>query len=138
MLMPKKTKYRKQMKGRRRGMAQRGYMLEFGEFGLKSEGRGYITSRQLEAARKAIMHFTKRGGRLWIRVFPSKPITKKPAETRMGSGKGNVDHYVSVVLPGRVLLEMGGVAKEVAEQALMRASHKLPLRTRFIEVGENV
>lgn len=133
MLMPKKTKYRKEQRGKMRGVATRGSSLSFGEFGLKAETRGYVTSRQLEAARKAIAHFTKRGGRLWIRVFPAKPITKKPAETRMGSGKGAVDHYAVVILPGRVLLELGGVDKKTAEEALLRAAHKFPVRTRFIE-----
>ena len=136
MLMPKKTKFRKMQKGRMRGVASKGATLAFGDFGLKAEGMGYLTSRQIESARKAVTHFTKRGGRLWIRVFPSKPITKKPAETRMGSGKGNVDHYVVPVLPGRVLFELGGLTKEVALQALTRAAHKLPFRTRFIG-GEN-
>ncbi|MEK7595907.1 MAG: 50S ribosomal protein L16 [Patescibacteria group bacterium] len=134
MLMPKKTKFRKQQKGRRRGMASKGTNIDFGEFGLKAETRGYVTSRQIEAARKAITHFTKRGGKLWIRIFPAKPITKKPAETRMGSGKGNVDHYVCVVLPGRVLFEMSGVSKKIAEDALLRAAYKLPIKTRFVEV----
>ncbi|OGC50469.1 50S ribosomal protein L16 [candidate division WWE3 bacterium RIFCSPHIGHO2_01_FULL_40_23] len=132
MLMPKKTKYRKQQTGKMRGVSGRGNSLEFGEYGLKALGRGYITSRQIEAARKAIAHYTKRGGRLWIRIFPAKPITKKPNETRMGSGKGAVDHYAVLVLPGRVLLEMSGVTKEMAGQALLRASHKLPLKTRFL------
>jgi len=130
--MPKKTKYRKQQTGKMRGVSGRGNSLEFGEYGLKALGRGYITSRQIEAARKAIAHYTKRGGRLWIRIFPAKPITKKPNETRMGSGKGAVDHYAVLVLPGRVLLEMSGVTKEMAGQALLRASHKLPLKTRFL------
>lgn len=133
MLMPKKTKFRKQQKGRRHGFATRGTNVDFGEFALKAEGRGYITSRQIEAARKAIMHFTKRGGKLWIRIFPAKPITKKPAETRMGSGKGAVDHYVAVVLPGKVLFELGGLTKTIAEEALTKAAHKLPIKTRFIE-----
>lgn len=131
--MPKKTKFRKQQKGRRHGFATRGTNVDFGEFALKAEGRGYITSRQIEAARKAIMHFTKRGGKLWIRIFPAKPITKKPAETRMGSGKGAVDHYVAVVLPGKVLFELGGLTKTIAEEALTKAAHKLPIKTRFIE-----
>jgi large subunit ribosomal protein L16 len=133
MLMPKKTKYRKQQKGRLRGVASRGNTLAFGEFGLKAMGLGYLTSRQIEAARKAITHFTKRGGRLWIRVFPAKPITKKPAETRMGSGKGNVDHYVATIQPGRVLFEMGGVTEALAMDALQKAAHKLPFRTRFVK-----
>ncbi|MBI4091408.1 50S ribosomal protein L16 [candidate division WWE3 bacterium] len=132
MLMPKKTKYRKMHKGKIRGVSIKGSKLDFGDFGLKAQTRGYITSRQIEAARKAITHFTKRGGRLWIRIFPYKPITKKPAETRMGSGKGNVDHYAVPVLPGRIIFEMGGVSKKVAEDALARAAYKLPIKTLFI------
>lgn len=132
MLMPKKTKYRKQQKGRMHGIAIRGSNVDFGEFGLKAQTRGYVTSRQIESARKAISHFTKRGGRLWIRIFPAKPITKKPNETRMGSGKGAVDHYAVAVLPGRILFEMSGVTEEIARQALLRASHKLPIRTKFV------
>lgn len=133
MLMPKKTKYRKMQKGKMNGVATRGTTLDFGEFGLKAEGRGYLTSRQLEAARKTIAHYTKRGGRLWIRVFPAKPITKKPNETRMGSGKGAVDHYAVVIKPGRIILELGGVTKKLAEEALLRAAHKLPIKMRFVE-----
>jgi len=133
MLAPKRVKYRKQMRGHMKGVAHAGTNVSFGEFGLISEGMGWITSRQIEAARRAITHFTQRGGRVWIRIFPDKPITKKPPEVRMGSGKGDVYEYVAVVKAGRVLFEMSGVSKEVAKQALRLASYKLPLRTRFIE-----
>jgi len=133
MLMPKKTKYRKEQKGKMRGVASRGFSLEFGVFGLKAMTRGMITSRQIEAARKTISHHTKRGGRLWIRIFPAKPVTKKPNETRMGSGKGAVDHYACVVRPGLMLFELGGVTKKVAEDALLTAAYKLPVRTRLVE-----
>jgi len=136
-LVPKRVKYRRQMRGgRQAGLAQRGAKVDFGDYALKAAGRGLVTSRQLEAARKAITHFTKRGGKLWIRVFPHKPITRKPNEVRMGSGKGAVDHYAAVIKPGRVLLEMSGVSKEVAEEALRLAGKKLPLETKFIEVKQ--
>jgi len=131
MLLPKKTKYRRQMKGRNRGLSFRGSNVDFGEYGLKAIGRGFLTSRQLEAARKAIMHYTKRGGKLWVRVFPDKPITKK-GEGRMGSGKGAVDHYVVVVKPGVILFEMSGVTEEIAREAFKRASDKLPFKSIFI------
>lgn len=133
MLVPKRAKFRKQQRGRVRGRAQRGTTVSFGEYGLLSQASGWITSRQLEAARRAITHFTQRGGRLWIRVFPDKPITKKPAETRMGSGKGDVYEFVAPVQKGRILFEMGGVSKEIAYQALRLASHKLPVETRIVE-----
>lgn len=133
MLVPKRAKFRKQQRGRIRGRAQRGTTVSFGEYGLLSQASGWITSRQLEAARRAITHFTQRGGRLWIRVFPDKPITKKPAETRMGSGKGDVYEFVAPVQKGRILFEMGGVSKEIAYQALRLASHKLPVETRIVE-----
>lgn len=116
-----------------KGNAHSGTNISFGEFGLMSEGMGWITSRQIEAARRAITHFTQRGGRIWIRIFPDKPITKKPAETRMGSGKGDVFEYVATIKPGRMLFEMGGVTKDVAISALRLAAHKLPLKTKFIE-----
>src|ERR1035437_7603421 len=125
MLAPKRQKYRKMQKGRIRGMAHSGVKVSFGEYGLLTEDRGLITSRQIEAARRAITHYTQRGGRLWIRIFPDKPITKKPAETRMGSGKGDVYEFVAPIRPGRVLLEMGGVTKEIAHEALRLAGHKL-------------
>ncbi|OGH42312.1 MAG: 50S ribosomal protein L16 [Candidatus Levybacteria bacterium RIFCSPLOWO2_02_FULL_36_8b] len=133
MLVPKRAKYRKQMRGSLKGNATRGTEISFGEFGLTSQDTGWITSRQIEAARRSITHYTQRGGRIWIRIFPDKPITKKPAETRMGSGKGDVYEYVAPVKPGRVLFEMGGVTKEVAFSALRLAAHKLPVKTRIIE-----
>jgi large subunit ribosomal protein L16 len=136
MLMPAKTKYRKQMKGRMRGVASRGNSLSFGDYGLKALECGYITSRQIEAARIAMTRFIKRGGKIWIRVFPDKPITKKPAETRMGKGKGSVEGWVCVARPGLVLYEMEGIPVEVAKEALRLASHKLPIKTIFIERGE--
>lgn len=133
MLVPKRAKYRKQMRGTMKGNAYRGTTISFGEFGLSSEGTGWITSRQIEAARRAITHYTQRGGRIWIRIFPDKPITKKPAETRMGSGKGDVFEFVAPVRPGRILFEMGGVTKETAFAALRLAAHKLSVKTRIIE-----
>ena len=133
MLVPKRAKYRKQMRGKLRGNAHSGTKISFGEFGLSSQGTGWITSRQIEAARRSITHYTQRGGRIWIRIFPDKPITKKPAETRMGSGKGDVYEYVATVKPGRVLFEMGGVTKDIAFSALRLASHKLPVKTKIIE-----
>ena len=133
MLMPKKVKYRKQQKGKRRGKAWRGSSLSFGEYGLKVMECGYITDRQIEASRIAMTRFIKRGGKIWLRLFPDKPITKKPAEVRMGSGKGALDHWVAVVRPGKILFEMEGVAPEVAAEAMRLASHKLPLRTAFVK-----
>ncbi len=133
MLAPKRTKFRKQFRGKAKGVSGRGNTLAFGDFGLKSQGLGWVTSRQIEAARRAITHYTKRGGRVWIRIFPDKPITKKAAETRMGGGKGDVFEYVAVVRPGRILFEMGGVSREVAQEALRLANHKLPIKTNFIE-----
>jgi len=127
MLVPKKAKFRKQFRGTRRGNSNSGNKIEFGEFGLKSLGRGWLTSRQIEASRKAMTHYTKKGGRIWIRIFPDKPITKKPPETRMGSGKGDVFEYVAVVKPGRILFEMGGISKEDAFEALRQAGLKLPV-----------
>src|SRR5690349_9457383 len=121
MLMPKRVKYRKQQKGRIQGMAQRGNTVAFGEFGIMALEPAWVTSRQIEAARRAITHHVKRGGKVWIRIFPDKPMTKKPAETRMGSGKGAVDHYVAVVKPGRIMFEIGGVRQDIAEEALDRA-----------------
>ena len=136
MLVPRRAKYRKQQRGRIRGTSTRGTRLSFGDYGLISEGNGWITSRQIEAARKAITHFTQRGGRLWIRVFPDKPITKKPAETRMGGGKGDVYEFVAPIKKGRMLFEMGGVTKDIAFSALRLASHKLPITTRIVEKEE--
>lgn len=133
MLVPKRAKYRKQFRGTIKGIAYNGTRISFGEYGLATQDAGWITSRQIEAARRAITHFTQRGGRVWIRIFPDKPITKKPAETRMGSGKGDVFEYVAVVKPGRILFEMGGVNKDIAISALRLAAYKLPVKTRFIE-----
>jgi large subunit ribosomal protein L16 len=132
MLMPKKVKYRKQQKGKRRGKAWRGSTLSFGEYGLKVLECGYITDRQIEASRIAMTRFVKRGGKIWVRLFPDKPITKKPAEVRMGSGKGPLDHWVAVVRPGKILFEMEGVTPETAAEAMRLASHKLPLKTKFV------
>jgi len=132
MLMPKKVKYRKQQKGKRRGKAWRGSSLSFGEYGLKVLECGYITDRQIEASRIAMTRFIKRGGKIWLRLFPDKPITKKPAEVRMGSGKGALDHWVAVVRPGKILFEMEGVPLNVAADAMRLAAHKLPIRTKFV------
>ena len=133
MLMPKRTKYRKQHRGRMRGRAKGGDSLSFGEYGLQVLDPGWITSAQIEAARVAITRHVKRGGKVWIRIFPDKPVTSTPAETRMGKGKGAVDHWVAVVRPGRVLFELEGVDTEIAREAMRLASHKLPLKTRFVE-----
>lgn len=131
--MPKKVKHRKQQRGRRRGLAHRGATLSFGDFGLKAVGRGWISTRQIEAARIAMTRHIKRGGKIWIRIFPDKPITKKPAETRMGSGKGAPEDWVAVVKPGRVLYEMEGVAEPVAREAFRLAAHKLSIPTKFVK-----
>jgi len=138
MLMPSKTKYRKQMKGKMRGMASRGNTLNFGDFGLQATSCGWVTTRQIEAARIAMTRFIKRTGRIWIRIFPDKPITKKPAETRMGKGKGSPEYWVAVVKSGRVLYEMSGVTEDVAKAALRLASHKLPIATKFVKREETV
>jgi large subunit ribosomal protein L16 len=132
MLMPKKVKYRKQQRGRMAGKAWRGSQLSFGDFGLKAMECGWITDRQIEAARIAMTRFIKRGGKVWIRLFPDKPITKKPAETRMGKGKGAPEQWVAVIRPGKILFEMEGVAEDVAERAMRLAAHKLPMPTRFV------
>ena len=132
MLQPKKVKYRKQMKGRIRGLAQRGATVSFGDYGLQVLESGRITARQIEAARIAMTRHAKRGGKIWIRIFPDKPMTKRPPETRMGKGKGNVEDWVAVVRRGRILYEMEGVPREVAVQALKLAAHKLALPTRFV------
>jgi large subunit ribosomal protein L16 len=132
MLQPKKVKYRKMQKGRVRGMATRGASVSFGDYGLQVLESGKITARQIEAARIAMTRYVKRGGKIWIRIFPDKPISKKPAETRMGKGKGNVEEWVALVRRGRVLYEMEGVPRSVAAEALRLAAHKLPLRTRFL------
>ena len=136
MLMPKRSKYRKQMKGRMRGAAYRGSNIDFGEYGLQAISPGRITSRQLEAARVALTRRVKRGGKIWIRIFPDKPVTKKPQETRMGKGKGAPEFWVAVVRPGRILFELEGVTPELAKDALELARCKLPIRTRFIRRGE--
>ncbi len=132
MLQPKKTKFRKQHKGRNRGLATTGNRVSFGEFGLKAVGRGRITARQIEAARRAMTRHIKRGGKIWIRVFPDKPITKKPIEVRQGKGKGNVEYWVALTQPGRVLYEMEGVSEEVAREAFRLAAAKLPVKTTFV------
>src|ERR671920_569656 len=132
MLMPKKVKHRKQMKGRMTGTAQRGADISFGEYGLKTLEPGWITDRQIEAARIAMTRHVKRGGKIWIRMFPDKPITRKPAETRMGSGKGAPDHWVAVVKPGRVLYEIQGVDAQLAKEAFALAAQKLPIKTKFV------
>jgi large subunit ribosomal protein L16 len=132
MLMPKKQKYRKRQKGRNRGNAKGGMQIDFGEYGLQALEAGWITSKQIEAARIAMTRHVKRGGKIWIRIFPDKPITKKPAETRMGKGKGGPEYHVAVIKPGRVLYEMEGVPEDVARSALLLAARKLPVKTRFI------
>lgn len=132
MLQPKRTKFRKQFKGRNRGNAVRGGKVSFGDFGLKATERGRITARQIEAARRAISRHVKRGGKLWIRVFPDKPITKKPLEVRQGKGKGNVEYWVDLIQPGRMLFEIEGVAEELAREAFILASAKLPFSTTFV------
>ena len=136
MLSPKKIKYRKQQKGKMRGVARRGATLNFGEYGLQATGCGMVSSKQIEAARIAMTRHVKRGGRIWIRVFPDKPITKKPAEVRMGKGKGAPEGWVAVVRPGKILYEMQGVNREMAQEALRLAAHKLSVKTRFVERSE--
>jgi len=132
MLMPKKVKFRKQQRGRMRGKAWRGSTIPFGEYGLKAMSCGWITSRQIEAARIAMTRFIKRGGKVWIRLFPDKPITKKPAETRMGKGKGAPEEWVAVIRPGKILFEMEGVAPDIAKEAMRLAAHKIPMKTKFV------
>lgn len=132
MLQPKRTKFRKQHKGRNRGLALRGSKVSFGEFGLKAIGRGRLTARQIEAARRAMTRHIKRGGKIWIRVFPDKPITNKPLEVRMGKGKGNVEYWIAQIQPGRVLYEMDGVSEELAREAFALAAAKLPVETTFV------
>ncbi len=136
LLAPSRTKYRRQHRGRMRGEAHRGNTLAFGEYGLQALEPCWMEARQIEAARIALTRFMKRGGKVWIRVFPDKPVTSKPAETRMGSGKGAVDHWVAVIKPGRILFEVGGVSEDIAKEAIRLASHKLPIKTRFITRGE--
>jgi len=137
MLMPKRVKHRKQMRGRMKGRAQRGNFLAYGDYGLVATEPGWVTSNQIEAARIAMTRFTRRGGKVWIKIFPDKPVTSKPAETRMGSGKGSPEYWVAVVKPDRVLFEMNGVTEETAREALRLAAHKLPVMTKFI-MRENV
>ncbi len=136
MLMPKRIKYRKQQRGRMRGKANRGSTVAFGEFGLKALAPCWVTSRQIEAARIAMTRYIKRGGKVWIRVFPHKPVTQKPAETRMGKGKGSPEFWVAVVKPGRIMFELAGVPEDVAKEAMRLASHKLPLKTKFVTQSE--
>lgn len=138
MLSPKRAKHRKQFRGRMKGKSIRGSVISFGDFGLKATEPGWVTSRQIEAARKALTHTIRRGGRVWIRIFPDKPITKKPPETRMGSGKGEVFEYVCVVRPGRIMFEMGGVTTDLAKEAMRLAAIKLPIRAKFIEREKHV
>jgi large subunit ribosomal protein L16 len=132
MLMPKKVKYRKQQRGRMKGVAQRGATIAFGDYALQALETGWVTARQIEAARVAMTRHVKRGGKIWIRVFPDKPITKKPLETRMGKGKGNPEEWVAVIRPARILYEMEGVPEQVAREAMRRAAHKLPIKSRFV------
>ncbi|HXU33654.1 MAG TPA: 50S ribosomal protein L16 [Thermoanaerobaculia bacterium] len=138
MLMPKKVKFRKQHRGRRAGMSKGGSYIAFGDYGLQALEPGWVTARQIEAARIAISRAVKRGGKMWIRVFPDKPITKKPLETRMGKGKGNPEEWVAVVRPARILYELEGVTQEIAEQAMRLASHKLGIKTRFVSRHEEL
>lgn len=133
MMQPKRTKFRKQQKGRNRGLAQRGAKVSFGEFGLKAIGRGRLTARQIEAGRRAMTRHIKRGGKIWIRVFPDKPITNKPLEVRMGKGKGAVEYWVAQIRPGKVLYEMEGVSEELAREAFELAARKLPMKTTFVK-----
>lgn len=133
MLQPKRTKFRKQQKGRNRGLAQAGNRVSFGEFGLKATTRGFVTARQIEAARRAITRYVKRGGKLWIRVFPDKPVSKKPVEVRMGKGKGNVEYWVAPIQPGRVMYEIQGVTEDQAREAFRLAAAKLAVRTTFVK-----
>lgn len=132
MLMPKRVKYRKAQRGKRSGMTKGGSTITFGEYGLKAMECGWLTNRQIEAARIAMTRHIKRGGKVWIRVFPDKPVSAKPAETRMGKGKGAVDHWVAVIKPGRILFELGGVSEELALEAMSLTSHKLPIKTKFV------
>ena len=136
MLMPKRVLHRKQMRGRMKGKAQRGNFLAYGDYGLVAQQPGWITSNQIEAARQTMTRTTKRGGQVWIKIFPDKPVTAKPAETRMGSGKGAPEYWVAVIKPGRVLFEIGGVSEEIAREALRLASHKLPIKTKFVKKEE--
>lgn len=134
MLMPKRVKHRKEQRGRMRGMAKGGTKLSFGEYGLQAVEPGWVTSKQIEAARVALTRYIKRGGKVWINIFPHKSVTKKPAETRMGSGKGAPEHWVAVVKPGKIMFELAGVTPEVAQEAMRLASHKLAIKTKYIQV----
>jgi large subunit ribosomal protein L16 len=136
MLAPKRTKFRKQHRGRMKGRATRGNRVAFGEYGLQALEPAWITDRQIEAARVALTRYIRRGGKVWIQIFPDKPVTKKPAETRMGSGKGNPEYWVAVVRPGRILFELAGVPEDVAKEAMRLAGHKLPIKTRFVKREE--
>ena len=136
MLMPKRVKFRKQQRGRMKGKAVRGSKISFGQFGLKAMSPAWLTARQIEAARIAMTRHIKRGGKVWIRIFPDKPVTQKPAETRMGKGKGSPEYWVAVVKPGRVLFELGGVDEDIAKEALRLASHKLPMKTKFVSQSD--
>jgi len=136
MLMPKRVKHRKEHRGRRRGPAKGGTQVSFGEYGLQATTEGWVTARQIESARIAITRAVKRGGKVWINIFPHKPVTQKPAETRMGSGKGNPEFWVAVVKPGRVMFELAGVSEELAREAMRKAGHKLPVQTRFVKREE--
>ena len=139
MLSPKRTKFRKQQRGRMRGVATRGNKIAFGQFALQAQDCGWVTSRQIEASRRAMTRYVKRGGQIWIRIFPDKPVTMRPAETRMGSGKGNPEFWVAVVKPGRILFEMGGeeITEEIAKEAMRLAQYKLPVKTKFISLEED-
>jgi large subunit ribosomal protein L16 len=136
MLMPKRVKYRKQMRGRMKGRASRGTEITFGDYGIQALEPGWVTARQIEAARRALVRFMKRRGKVWIRIFPDKPVTKKPAETRMGKGKGAVDHWVAVVRPGRIMFEISGLDEVNAREAVRLASHKLSIKTKFVQRDE--
>jgi large subunit ribosomal protein L16 len=136
MLLPKRVKYRKQMRGRMTGKATRGNVVNYGDFGLQAQEPAWITSRQIEAARVAMTRYTKRGGKVWIKIFPDQPVTQQPAETRMGKGKGSPEYWVAVVKPGRVMFEIGGVSEEVAREALRLAAHKLPIKTKIVTKAE--
>lgn len=136
MLMPRKLKHRKVSRGKMAGAASRGTKVNFGQYGLRSQGRSWITARQIEAARRAMTRYIKRGGEVWIRIFPDKPVTQQPAETGMGGGKGALDHFVAVVRPGQMMFEMAGVTEEIAREAMRLASHKLPIQTKFVTKEE--
>jgi large subunit ribosomal protein L16 len=136
MLMPKRLKWRKQMRGRRKGIASRGTSIEFGDYGLQALEPAWITARQIEATRRSLVRFMKRRGKVWIRIFPDKPVTQRAAETRMGKGKGAVDHWVAVVKPGRIMFEISGLNQDAAREAMRRASHKLPIKTKFTQKQE--